>query len=136
MNSANEILIGFGVLLVIIFVWIMVYYRTNIYIENPDGKARITGKCGDTMEIGLKFENDRVKEASCWTDGCIYSLNCVYAATQLAKGKTIDEILEIDPDLIQETIGGLSMDQQHCARLAYETLQAALHEFMKKQVRS
>ena len=61
-------------------------------VNHPDGKACITGKCGDTMEIRLKFYEDRVSKTSHWTDGCAYSLNCVLAAANLARGKTPDEI--------------------------------------------
>jgi nitrogen fixation NifU-like protein len=84
------------------------------------------------MEICLKFKEDRVAESSHWTDGCAYSLNCVCAAADLAKGRTPDEVLEIDADLIQKSVGGLPEDHLHCARLAAETLQAALDDFMRK----
>ena len=45
-------------------------------MENPDGYARITGSCGDTMEIYLKFQNNHVKKASFQTDGCGTSAVC------------------------------------------------------------
>ncbi|HBF43919.1 MAG TPA: hypothetical protein DDW42_09915, partial [Desulfobacteraceae bacterium] len=67
-----------------------------------------------------------------WTDGCAYSLNCVFAAADLAMGKDVDEILNIDTTLIQKSIGGLPKDHMHCARLAEETLQAALEDYMMK----
>jgi nitrogen fixation NifU-like protein len=60
-------------------------------------------------------------------------LNCICAATDLAKGKTPDEILEIDPELIQNSVGGLPQDQMHCARLSVETLHTALEDYMKKR---
>jgi nitrogen fixation NifU-like protein len=100
-------------------------------VESPDGKARITGSCGDTMEISLKFRNERVTEAAYWTNGCAYSLNCICAAADLAKGKTPDEILVIDPELIQQSVGGLPQDQMHCARLSVETLHTALEDYMQ-----
>lgn len=50
----------------------------------------------------------------------------------LAKGKTPDEILEIDPKTIQESVGGLPQDQMHCARLSVQTLNAALDDYMRK----
>ncbi len=84
------------------------------------------------MEIDLKFRGDRVSETSYWTDGCAYSLSALYAAADLAKGKTPDEIIEIDADLLQKTIGGLPRDQMHCVELAAETLQSALEEYMLK----
>ncbi|MFO7987238.1 MAG: iron-sulfur cluster assembly scaffold protein [Desulfatiglandaceae bacterium] len=122
-----------GVLLGIVGAWITIYFWLAPHLDQADGRARITGKCGDTMEIGLKFHNDRVTETSHETDGCVYSLNCVNSAADLAKGKTPDEILDIDPRLIQQSVGGLPDDQIHCAHLAVETLQAALHDYMMKE---
>lgn len=125
------LLIG-AVLFVVIGLWIGIYYWLSPHVENPDGKARVTGACGDTMEIGLKFKEDRVTKTSHWTDGCAYSLNCVCSAADLAKGRTPDEILEVDAELIQRSVGGLPSDHLHCARLAAETLQAALDDYMGK----
>jgi len=124
------LLIGGGILSIIVGLWFLVTYWLTPHMRNPDGKARITGRCGDTMELYLKFRKDRVTESAYWTDGCIYSLNCVSSAAELAKGKSPDEILEIDADLIQKTIGGLPRDQIHCAQLAVETLGAALEDYM------
>jgi NifU-like protein involved in Fe-S cluster formation len=126
------VLMACGVLLVIVGLWFFITYWLTPHIKHPDGKARITGHCGDTMEIDLKFRGDRVSETSYWTDGCAYSLSAVYAAADLAKGKRPDEIIEIDADVIQKTIGGLPMDHVHCAKLAAETLQYALEDYMLK----
>ena len=125
-------LLGIGILTAIVLLWFLVTYWLNPHVEAPDGKARITGSCGDTMEISLKFSDERVTEVATWTDGCAYSLNCICAAADLAKGKTPDEILEIDPELIRNSVGGLPADQMHCARLSVETLYAALEDYMKK----
>ncbi|NQU15365.1 MAG: iron-sulfur cluster assembly scaffold protein [Desulfobacteraceae bacterium] len=108
-------LLGAGVLFVFLAVWVAIYFWLTPHMKHPDGKARITGKCGDTMEISLKFNGDRVVKSSCSTDGCAYSLNCVSAAADLAKGRTPDEILDIDADLIQASVGRLPRDQMHCA---------------------
>jgi nitrogen fixation protein NifU and related proteins len=121
-----------AVLFVTIGLWIGIHYWLAPHVESPDGKARITGTCRDTMEISLKFKEDRVVESAYWTDGCAYSLNCVCSAADLAKGRTPDEVLEIDADLIQESMGGLPEDHLHCASLAAETLQAALDDFMRR----
>lgn len=124
-----------GTLFAVVALWILVYCFSNPHIEAPHGTARITGRCGDTMEIGLRFKENRVEKASYWTDGCVYSLNCVCAAAGLAEGKSPDEILGIDPDAIQESIGGLPKDHMHCARLAAETLLSALDDYLLKTSR-
>jgi len=102
-------------------------------IDNPDGYGCVTGSCGDTMQIFLKFENDKVKEASFLTDGCGASAVCGSFAAELSRGKSPDELLAISGDAILKILGGLPKEDEHCAYLAGETLQEALNEYMIKQ---
>jgi nitrogen fixation protein NifU and related proteins len=104
----------------------------NGTIENPDGYARVKGKCRDTMEIFLRFDNDRVKEASYLTDGCGSSNVCGSFTAEMALGKSPDEILEITGEAIIEKLGGLPSAERHCAFLSAETLQEALNDYMIK----
>ena len=128
------VITGIGVLMAIVGIWFWAHYRMNPRLDAPDGKARVTGRCGDTMEICLQFEDDRVVESTCWTNGCTSSLNCVVAAADLAKGKTPQALLDIDADAIQEVIGGLPEESMHCAELAAETLHSAVDDYMKRSI--
>lgn len=113
-------------------------WRNIVYmgkLENPDGYARITGTCGDTMEIFLRFEGDKVKESSFFTDGCGSSGVCGSFAVELALGKDPDEIMTINGEQILEILGGLPEDDRHCAFLAVETLHKALDNYMKNQLK-
>ncbi len=105
-------------------------------MDNPDGYARVTGPCHDTMEIFLRFEQDRVKEASFQTDGCGSSAVCGSFAAEMAIGKTPDEILDVTGVAILERLGGLPKEEEHCAFLAGETLQEALGNYIKNQVKA
>ncbi len=134
MPDIKIIIIGGLILAFVISIWAILHFFFSPEIKEPSGKARITGSCGDTMEIYLKFKNGRVVETSCWTDGCMYSFNAIMAAAELAKGKTPDEIIEIDAQKIKEHIG-LPEDHIHCAKLAEQTLQSALEDYMKKIVK-
>ena len=84
------------------------------------------------MEIFLKFDGEQVKEALFQTDGCGSSIACASFAAELAMGKTPDQILEITGESILNELAGLPEDQQHCAFLAAETLEAALHDYMTR----
>lgn len=111
-------------------------WRNIVYMgkmEDPDGYARITGTCGDTMEIYLKFEDDKVKESTFFTDGCGSSGVCGSFAVELALGKDPDEIMAIKGEQILEILGGLPEDDRHCVFLAVETLHNALDNYMKNQ---
>ena len=102
-------------------------------IEQPDGYARVTGPCQDTMEIFLRFEEGRVSDSSFQTDGCGSSAVCGSFAAEMARGKSPDELLEVTGDAILKRLGGLPKEDEHCAQLAGETLQEALHDYMVKQ---
>ena len=104
-------------------------------LNNADGYGKVTGTCGDTMEIFLKFENERVKEASFKTDGCGTSAVCGSFAAELAHGRNPDEITDVTGELILSVTGGMPKNDRHCAFLASEALQEALDDYMRKQSR-
>jgi len=102
-------------------------------MDQPDGYGHVTGSCGDRMEIFLRFEEDKVREATFRTDGCGSSMVCGSFAAELAHGKNPDELAEISGETILEVLGGLPEEDRHCALLAAETLQEALDDYMRKQ---
>ncbi len=102
-------------------------------MDSPDGHGHVAGSCGDRMEIFLRFEKDKVKEATFQTDGCGSSVVCGSLAAELALGKNADELVEISGETILEALGGLPEEDRHCALLAAETLQDALDDYMRKQ---
>ena len=104
-------------------------------MENADGHGRLTGTCGDTMQIFLKFKNGRVEKASFLTDGCGASTVCGSLTAEMALEKTPEELTDIDGHLILKILGTFPDEDQHCAFLAAETLRAALDEYMKQQTR-
>ena len=83
-------------------------------MDNPDGHGRITGSCGDTVQIFLKFKNEKVKEASFQTDGCGSSTVCGSFAAELALGKSPDEILDITGEAVLKKVGGLPEEDKLC----------------------
>ena len=101
-------------------------------LPNPEGYGRITGTCGDTIEIFLRFEGDRVKNATFQTNGCGSSIVCGSFAAEIAQGKGPDEIAEITGEMILDILGGLPEKNRHCAFLAAEALQEALNDYMRK----
>ena len=111
--------------------WLKPLYMGSM--DNPDGYGRITGSCGDTMQIFLKFENEKVKEALFQTDGCGSSTVCGSFAVELALGKSPDEIFDITGESIIKKLGSLPEEDRHCAFLSADALQEALNEYMIKQ---
>ena len=101
-------------------------------LAHADGRAVITGPCGDTMEIYVRFAAGRIAEATFFTDGCGTSIACGDTAAELAKGKSLVEAISVRSALILETLGGLPPEDKHCAVLAAHTLQEAIANYRKK----
>jgi nitrogen fixation NifU-like protein len=102
-------------------------------LPQASAAAKIRGRCGDTMEMYLRIENDRIVEARFFTDGCGSSVACGLVAAKLATGKEIDEAALIGGDTILEVLNGLAEKERHCAYLAAETLQTAIHDWIVRE---
>ena len=98
-------------------------------MEKPDGCAKITGPCGDTVEIFLRVKNGRIEDIQYTTDGCMTSHAAVSAATVMAKGKALKDCIRINQSSILEHLGGLPDEARHCALLAATTFHRALRNF-------
>ena len=83
--------------------------------------GRIVGTCGDTMEIYLQLEGDRIQKASFFTDGCGSSVACGSVAAELATGKEFDEAVVIGGDIILDILKGLPEEEHHCPGSGHPT---------------
>jgi nitrogen fixation NifU-like protein len=99
-------------------------------IEAPQGYGRLTGICGDTMEISLRIVKDRVIDSKFLTEGCGPTLAAGSMATELAMGKTVQESFRINQEAILNKLGGLPEESEHCALLAADTLKEALRDYL------
>lgn len=100
-------------------------------MPDANGHARITGPCGDTMEIFLKIKQGKVAAASFLTSGCCSTIACGSVTTELVKGKELAEVKKINSDSILEALGGLPEASVHCSVLAANTLKAAVEDYLK-----
>jgi nitrogen fixation NifU-like protein len=103
-------------------------------IKNPDGYAKVTGPCGDTMEMFIKIKEDTITECAFQTDGCGISIACGSFTSELAKDKSLTRALaRVSPDEILEKLGGLPEANVHCAELTAETLRRAIADYLNKK---
>lgn len=115
------------------------HWRHPVYrrrLADADAHSCIKGRCGDTMEIFLKFVREQVAQATFLTDGCASSTVCGSFAAELAIGKSPDEISAITGEAILANLGRLSEEEQHCAFLAADALQEALNKYMIARVKA
>ena len=99
-------------------------------LPTPDGFGRVTGPCGDTTEIYLRVRDDKVINASFWTDGCGPSIASGSMVTEMAKQTTIGEAQRISQQDVLTALGGLPRESEHCALLAANTLKEAIKDYL------
>ena len=104
-------------------------------MKNADGFGKVTGPCGDTMEIWLKVKNNSISEATFMTDGCGTTIAAGSMVTEIAKGKNVSEVWKISHQDVLNALGGLPEESEHCALLAANTLKEAIRDYlaMKKE---
>lgn len=100
---------------------------------DADASGRVTGGCGDTIEIYLKIQDERVLDASFFTDGCGASQICASWAVELALGRTLDQAVAVEAEDILARLEVFPEDERHCASLAAETLKQAVHAWMTRE---
>ncbi|ADQ05002.1 FeS cluster assembly scaffold protein NifU [Caldicellulosiruptor owensensis OL] len=103
-------------------------------IENADGVAQVGNpKCGDIMKMYLKIENGIIVDAKFKTFGCGAAVATSSIATEMVKGKTIEEALQITNKAVAEALDGLPANKLHCSVLAEEAIKAAIEDYLSKQ---
>lgn len=98
-------------------------------IINPDGYAKRTGTCGDTVAIFLTIRKDRIQSVSFDLDGCINTNACCNTLAFLAEGKTIEQAWEIRPEDVIDYLETLPSDHRHCAELTLGAFYLALTNY-------
>ena len=104
-------------------------------MTDADGFARVTGSCGDTMEMYIKVDGERLCEVSYTTDGCGSSSVAGSFTAELATDKAIEEVFSLSGVDVLKEIGSFPEAEEHCAYLAVQTLQEALNAYMVAQAR-
>ena len=102
-------------------------------IENPSGVGEVgNAKCGDIMKMYLKIKDNVIEDAKFETFGCGSAIASSSMATELIKGKTIDEALAVTNKQVVDALGGLPAHKLHCSVLAEEAIKAAVKDYYDK----
>ena len=103
-------------------------------IPNADGVGQVgNAKCGDIMKVFLKIDNDVIVDAKFQTFGCGAAVATSSMATELVRGKTVREALQVTNRVVMEALDGLPPVKVHCSCLAEEALHAALWDYAEKK---
>jgi nitrogen fixation NifU-like protein len=103
-------------------------------IPDADGVGSVGNPtCGDLMTMYIKVKDDRIEDVKFKTYGCGAAIATSSMTTELAKGKTIDEAMQISRASVADSLGGLPPVKMHCSNLAADALHAAIEDYQKKQ---
>lgn len=103
-------------------------------IENPDGVGQAGNpKCGDIMKIYLRVEDDVITDIKFKTFGCASAIASSSMATELVKGKTVEEAWNLTNKSVAEALDGLPPVKMHCSILAEEAIHAAINNYRRNR---
>jgi nitrogen fixation NifU-like protein len=103
-------------------------------IESADGVGKVGNPvCGDIMELTIKVKDNVIEDAKFRTFGCGAAIATSSMVTELVKGKTIEEALDVSNKAVAEALGGLPPVKMHCSVLAEQALRSAIEDYRKKQ---
>ncbi|MBR2108790.1 MAG: Fe-S cluster assembly scaffold protein NifU [Ruminococcus sp.] len=103
-------------------------------IENADGIGEVgNSKCGDIMKMYIEVNDGVITDVKFKTFGCGAAIATSSMATELIKGKTIDEALKLTNKAVMEALDGLPPVKVHCSVLAEEAIRSAVADYYKRQ---
>lgn len=112
------------------------------HFENPRNVGKLedanavgevgNATCGDIMKIYMKIENGIIEDVSFKTFGCGAAIATSSMATELVKGKTVEEALKLTNKAVMEALDGLPPAKVHCSVLAEQAIHAALKDYSDK----
>ncbi len=106
-------------------------------LKEADGVGEVgAAACGDIMKISLRIRDGKIEDALFKTFGCGSAIASSSMATELIKGRTIEEVKSFSNQEVVDALGGLPPVKIHCSVLAEEALKAAIEDYEAKQAKS
>ncbi len=103
-------------------------------LEDPDGVGRVGNPtCGDIMEFQIKVEDNHISDVKFRTFGCGAAIAVSSMVSEMAKGKTLDEAMEITNKMVAKELDGLPKNKLHCSNLGADALHNAIEDYREKQ---
>ncbi len=103
-------------------------------IENANAVGEVgNAKCGDIMKIYMDIQDNVIKDVKFKTFGCGAAIATSSMATEMVKGKTVDEALTLTNKAVMEALDGLPKEKIHCSVLAEEAIQSAINDYKQRR---
>lgn len=103
-------------------------------VPDADGVGEVGAvSCGDVMRITIKVQDGRITEARFRTYGCGTAIATSSMATEMVKGRTLDEAAKFSNEALSNALGGIPAAKAHCPVLAEEAVKAAVADYLRRQ---
>ena len=103
-------------------------------VENANAVGQVgNAKCGDIMKIYMDIEDDKIKDVRFKTFGCGAAIATSSMATEMVKGKSVDEALSLSNKAVMEALDGLPPEKIHCSVLAEQAIKAAIDNYRARE---
>lgn len=103
-------------------------------IENPDGVGEVGNPiCGDMMSFYIKVKDNRLDDIKFKTFGCGAAIAVSSIVSEMAMGKTLEEVMKITPKTVAEELDGLPKQKLHCSNLGAQALHKAIKDYQGKK---
>ena len=103
-------------------------------IKDADGVGTVGNpQCGDIMTIYIKVKDNKIEDIKFKTFGCAAAIASTSIATEMVKGKTLEEAEKLTRNDVAEELGGLPTVKLHCSNLAADALKKAIEDYRKKK---
>ena len=103
-------------------------------IDDPDGVGKVGNPvCGDVMEMFIKVKENHIEDVKFRTFGCGAAIATSSIATEMIKGKSLDEAVKLSNKAVADALGGLPAQKMHCSNLAADAVRAAIEDYWSKQ---
>ncbi|NLE69883.1 MAG: Fe-S cluster assembly scaffold protein NifU [Clostridiales bacterium] len=103
-------------------------------LEDANGIGQVgNAKCGDIMKMYIKVDNNIITDVRFKTFGCGAAIATSSMATEMVKGKTLEEALKVSNKAVTEALDGLPPAKMHCSVLAEEAVYAAIEDYRNRQ---
>lgn len=108
--------------------------RNSGSIDDPDASVQLQNPaCGDVLRLSLKLAGGRIQEIRFLAKGCVPSIACASALTELVREQTVASARQITAQQLIGAVGGLPPASSHASHLAIDTLRAALDQIAGKR---
>lgn len=103
-------------------------------IPDADGIGDVgNATCGDTTKITIKVEDNKIKDIKFKTFGCGAAIATSSMLTEMVKGMTLEEAMQVTDVSIADMLGGIPEHKMHCSNMAADALHSAIEDYKKKQ---